>query len=925
MQNGADKGKVKGREQRASLTFPAWGLQCLQYHDQGRVTRLPTVFPSGRRTDECPGRDLSLSRESEPVPALPYQVEVSIRADDVVIAVDTQARVVFWNTVAERVLGLSQEEVLGRRLDEFCPLPGLNVKAVAHGGDFAGSVECRTSSGEPRMLYVYACGGRATAGRGRGVVIVAREVTGAWLVEEAMRSTEQRYRMLFEQSSDLVAIGTTSGQILEANETTVRVSGYSQAELRKMTMLDLVEPEDRPRAVAAMAEVSASGHARCTLSFRAKNGRRVVVELSVTRSAEGSRNEVLAIGRDITERSAVEAAVRESEARYRAIFEAVGDAVFVESLDGRILDVNENACRMFGYTRDELLSRQVADLVPDEARAWLPSVRAQLAAREVFRGEAVNVRKDGTRFPVEVSATSVDLAQGRMVVVVVRDISERHQARRALEESEQRYRSVFETTGAATVIIEEDTRVSLVNQEFERLSGYTREEVVGTSWTLYVHPEDVERMLEYHRARRSTPGTAPREYDFRLIDRGGRVRDCHLVIELVPGTGRSVASFLDVTEQRRTEQMLAESEERYRTLFRDVPVGIYRTTPDGRVLMANPYLARMLGLDEAEVLKLNLEKEGFGPRYQRSEFRAAVERGEVRGLESEWIRRDGTTIYVRENARAIRDESGNVLFYEGTVEDITERRAIERALEESEAHFRALAENAGDAILVAVGDGTHVYVNPRAVAMTGYESDELLAMRFQDLAHPDEVPMLEERYRRRQAGEAVPNSYRTAIKHRDGTRIEVELSASRISWHGKSGTLVIVRDVSQQMQLERALRAERDQLRSILDVVGVVVVALDRTGRVTLVNRSACELLGRAEADILGREWFRDFVPDHERAEVTRIFAGLLRGDVIRMARHESRVISAGGRLVTVHWRNTVLKDERGNIIGTLSSGAVPD
>ncbi|MBM3323748.1 PAS domain S-box protein, partial [candidate division WOR-3 bacterium] len=671
---------------------------------------------------------------------------------------------------------------------------------------------------------------RATAGRGHGVVIVGREVTDAWLVEEAVRGTEQRYRMLFERSSDLLVIGTTSGRIVEANETAVRVSGYPQAELQRLTLLDLVEPGDRARAAAAMAEVNASGRTSCTLNFRARDGRRVVLDLSVARSVGGHRTEVLAIGRDITERSAIEAAVRESEARYRAVFEAVGDAVFVESLDGRILDANENACRMFGYTREELLNRLVADLVPEEARAWLPSVSTQLATRAVFHGEAVNVRKDGTRFPVEVSMTSMELAQGRMVLAVVRDISERHQARRALEESEQRHRSVFEATGAATMIIEEDTRLSLVNREFERLSGYTREEVLGTSWTLYVHPDDVERMVGYHRARRSVPGSAPREYDFRLIDRSGRVRDCRLVVEMIPGTGRSVASFLDVTEQRRTERMLAESEERYRTLFRDVPVGIYRTTPDGRVVMINPYLLRVLGLGEAEALELDLEKEGFGPQYRRSEFRAAVEQGEVRGLECEWVRRDGTTVFVRENARALRDESGRVLYYEGTVEDITERRAVERALEESEEHFRALAENAGDAILVAVGDGRHVYVNPRAAALTGYETGELLAMRFHELAHPDEVPMLKERYRRRQAGEAVPGSYRTAIRHRNGTRVEVEVSASRITRRGESGTLVIVHDVSEQVQLERALCAERDRLRLFLDVVGVVVVALDQTG-----------------------------------------------------------------------------------------------
>ena len=135
---------------------------------------------------------------------------------------------------------------------------------------------------------------------------------------------------------------------------------------------------------------------------------------------------------------------------------------------------------------------------------------------------------------------------------------------------------------------------------------------------------------------------------------------------------------------RQAEEALRESEERFRTLFESVPIGIYRTTPDGRILMANPAAIRMLGHDSFEELAaLDLEKESPQIGYPRREFRERIERdGEIRGLETVWTRKDNSVIFVRENARVVRDASGTVLHYEGTLEDITERKRAEEALRE---------------------------------------------------------------------------------------------------------------------------------------------------------------------------------------------------------------------------------------------------
>jgi PAS domain S-box-containing protein len=138
----------------------------------------------------------------------------------------------------------------------------------------------------------------------------------------------------------------------------------------------------------------------------------------------------------------------------------------------------------------------------------------------------------------------------------VLDITEQKKARKKLEESEQRYRTTFEHTGTAMVIIEEDTTLSLVNSEFEKLSGYRKEEIEGKfSWTKFVHPDDLERMKGYHYARRRGE-EAPKRYEFRFIDKEGNLKNIFLAIDLIPGTKKTVASLIDITHLKRLNNLL---------------------------------------------------------------------------------------------------------------------------------------------------------------------------------------------------------------------------------------------------------------------------------------------------------------------------------------------------------------------------------
>src|SRR5215813_11760976 len=176
--------------------------------------------------------------------------------------------------------------------------------------------------------------------------------------------------------------------------------------------------------------------------------------------------------------------------------------------------------------------------------------------------------------------------------------------------------------------------------------------------------------------------------------------------------------------------------EDYRHLFDNAPIGIYRTTQDCQILLANPHLIKILGYHSLdELLARDLEKDGFQADYPRERFKQMLEKeGEVKGLEYTWTRRDGSVVHIRENARAITDRNGKALYYEGTIEDISDRKQIEEALIQSEGEYRNLFEGANDAILILSPEDEQILeANDRACQIYGLHKNDLEGVSLKKL------------------------------------------------------------------------------------------------------------------------------------------------------------------------------------------------
>ncbi len=270
----------------------------------------------------------------------------------------------------------------------------------------------------------------------------------------------------------------------------------------------------------------------------------------------GKVNEALQT--EIVERKRVEEGLREGEARYQAIVEDQTEFICRFLPDGTLTFVNEACCRYFNTNRGRMIGRSFKPFLPDKQRQQLEKLWSSLSQENaVATIEHSLVMPDGQVRWQQWINHAIFNEQGDLkeIQTVGRDITKRKQVEEALRESEERYHSVFENSGTATFIIEEDMTISMANAECEKLTGYSRKEVAGKKkWTDFVVPEDLERMKKYHYQRREKGGAAPTEYEFRFIDKQGNIKDVFLKIAMIPGTKRSVASLMDITDRKRAEE-----------------------------------------------------------------------------------------------------------------------------------------------------------------------------------------------------------------------------------------------------------------------------------------------------------------------------------------------------------------------------------
>jgi len=449
----------------------------------------------------------------------------------------------------------------------------------------------------------------------------------------------------------------------------------------------------------------------------------------------------------------------------------------------------------------------------------------------------------------------------------------------AVRESESRFRELFENAPDGIFILDQAGEIKIANPAAESMFGFSSgemegvkiEELIPTRFT-----NQVSLRIEY--LHNPQPSSTSDWLELFARHKAGTEFPVELLLNamMVEGNPWGVATIRDISDRKRAELALIESEKQYKTLFDNAQIGIYRTTPEGRILAANSTLVKMLGYsDFDELSRLNLEATTHDKQFGRKQFREKIEHErEVRGFEAIWQRMDGSTVTVSENAHVVLGDDNQVLYYEGTVENISERKLAEKKLLNERSKLELILDSAGDGIFGIDLEGKVTFINAEASRLLGFQEGELVGNDQHSIIHhsradgtpypiedcPIHISLHDGKAHKRDD---------EVFWRKDGTSFQVEYASSPLldNQDNVNGAVVVFRNITERIRIENETLKLKEQYRVTLDQMLEGCQILDFDWRYIYLNAAAEKHNQRPNQELLGQRYM-DMWPGIESTEV---------------------------------------------------------
>ena len=509
--------------------------------------------------------------------------------------------------------------------------------------------------------------------------------------------------------------------------------------------------------------------------------------------------------------------LREREEQYRSVFEATGDGLFVIDLDGFIVEANPAAYRQLGYTYEEIIGLHRSTIVNPKYHSLVPEYLRVIQMGDQFQGRAIDVRKDGSTFPVEVLGRAFTYKGRPHTLSVVRDITKQIQAEEQLREREEQYRSIFEAvTDSLTIGRQEDGQIVEANPAACKMLGYSYEELIGKFPADLVPPDFLplvaEGLQEIQVGERNDP---PPMVALRK-DGSSILVEAHSTQFSYKEKPHHLTVSRDITERIEAERQLREREEQYRGIFEAATDAMFITTLEAGVIVeANPAACKMLGYSYEEMIGLSpatiVHPDSL---FQAANDLQALQAGLSASGNMALQRKDGTTFPT--------EGRSTILAYKGSphvlavLRDISDRVEAERRLREREEQYRSIFEATSDGLIIVDLNGFIVQANPAACRMYGYIYEEFIGLQGTAITAPDSLYLLTEALQMITLGEQLQAPIRSNGLRKDGTTFLSEGYGTPFMYNGNSQILAIVRDITEREKTEQELREREEQYRASL-------------------------------------------------------------------------------------------------------------
>ena|GEM_PF-737511 len=734
---------------------------------------------------------------------------------DLIYTVDTEGRMTSVNNAVKTLFGLEAEDVIGRKFDTWIPKEEL-ANAV--------SVFKRVLAGErvtAETVVVTPDGSRYNVelsstpivrdGVTVGVRGIIRDITERKKRDEELKESEERFRTIFDNMADgLAAADAQSSQFYIANKTMRRMLGYSRQEFSDLTVADIHPEGDLPHVYREFARLAGEPGLSRDIPVKRKDGTIFYADIHSFRIVLDGKTYVMGMFRDVTERKERDETLKESEERFRTIFENLADGILLVNGETREFSMaNKAFCRALGYRPEEVRNLTAADIHPEE---YLPYVREQFARQmsgEITLGKDIPVkRKNGSIFYADISSFPITLAGKTYMMGVARNVTERRMAERALRESQERLVGIVNSVTDHMSMMDEEHNIVWANDTARRVFG---EGLVGRKCYAAYHRR--KSHCEPCIVERTFGDGKIHEHETEVIGADGSRMSfwCTASVAARYEDGRPrlvVEVSRDITERKQAHEQVRKSEIKYRTLVENVPHQIFLKDVNSVYISCNEKFARDVDLKAKDIPgKTDYD---FYPRELADKYRAddrqVMESGQTREIVESYVRQ-GEQLIVHTVKTPVRDEKGNNVGVLGIFRDISEQKKAEEALRIRDS---AMASSI-NGIAIADREGKLTYVNNSFLKMWGYsEAEELLgksAVEFwRDKDKASEViRALREK-----------GSWIGELKgiRKDGSEFDVQASGSGVADEGGRPVCMMASfvDVTQARLREEQLTALREKM-----------------------------------------------------------------------------------------------------------------
>jgi PAS domain S-box-containing protein len=861
------------------------------------------------------------------------------QSSDGITLLDEKGIIKEWNQAQEQISGLKKEEVMGKPFWDI--LNKTIPKKEKHRGryqqikslftDFFKTgkahwlnnvAERRIQRPDGAIRVIESLVFPITSTKGKMLGSISRDITEKKQAEDALRESQERYSSLFSSTNEGVALHEIiynksrkpiDYKILDVNPAYERILGIKRKDAIGTKASILYKTGEAPYLMEFVKVVETGEPTTFEATFEPMDK---AFKISVFSPAEGQFATLFA---DITDRKRAEEELKQSEIRFRSMIEQTTDAVFCYEYDppiptdipvkeqikmlykGTLVECNDVCARSYGAKKaQQVIGKKLIELFGTTPGS-LDGLYKTFIENDykTVDQEAEEIMKDGTKRYFLNNGYGV-IENGKLIRVwgTFRDISKRKNAEKSLQESEEKFRTLFELSPFSTVYSDLKGNIITCNQQFTKTHATKGgpEAQVGKDVSKFFPKEEWPHLFStIENTIKNGKTLGPVEYTM-LREDGTKFISEAMSTVIKDQNGKPIALLAnahDITKRKKAEEALQISEEKYRELVENINDVIYIVDKHGIDQYISPAIERVTGGFKPSDLEGQIYNKYIHPddvERISKEFKVRLS-GKSGTVEYRTNTKTGEILWLRDSSRPITKD-GKIIGIQGVLRDITERKRTEEALQESEEKYRNLVERANDGIVI-VQDGLMKFSNTRLAKILGYTVDEIQNTPFLDYVYPSERSKIKDIFYRRIKDEAVPGIYEMAGLNKDGSKIDIETNSGIISYNGKPAVLSFIRDITERKLAEEALRESEEKHSTMVEHAndGVVIV---QEGSFVFINEAAARIAGYSYEELLNKP-FMDILAPEDKKEVAKRYQARVAGKAVEPT-SEFKILAKNGK-----------------------------